>query len=385
MRTNHFLHRALPAALLLCASTTRAAPTAAQAAKPGQTAPAPVTAAPAKPAPAAPAAASAPAPARAPAPAKSSPATSPLRSAQDKLGSNDPGTVRAATEQLAELGGDAAATAVSERLRRGLPPQLIEPAIAALERIGKPSVGPVLLELALHRRPQVRRRAIEAIGALRIRSAQSALLYALDDPSGEVRNASVLALSRVGDARALPALFAASERGLSHALIAIGQMATPKDVKAIVQRAKDSDITRIKPALQTMLDRQDFPISGKLALVNALAGLGPEQARNHFVQWLDALKTEGDPRLRKALLDAIARLDRATPAAKTAATPVAAKTGKAVAAPVAAPAPAKPASPNTTAAPAAAKPAPAKPANGVAPAAAPEVATATPLSHGAKP
>jgi hypothetical protein len=259
----------------------------------------------------------APAPAATAAPA-APPSAAAVHAAEEKLASQDPAAVQQAIDALAQLGGEGAANAIAARLRRGLPPQLIEPGIAALEHIGKPSAAPVLLELALPRRPQVRAHALAALGALKVKLAQAALLYALDDPSAEVREAAVAALAQIGDARALPPLFAAAERGMPQALIAIGNIATPRDVKTIVQRAKDGDVTRIKPALQTMLERTDFPVQGKLAIVRELAALGSAGARNHLVQWLDAWKTQGDPRLRQALFDAIKRLDQVQPAGKPA-------------------------------------------------------------------
>jgi HEAT repeat protein len=285
-------------ALLLPAQIAQATPTDAKA-KPAAPAAAPV---------AAPATA-APAPAARPAP----PANA-LRAAEEKLASADPAVVRQAIETAAQIGGEPAAVAISARLRRGLPPQLIESAIDALARIGKPSAGPVLIELTLHRRAQVRKRAVDALGALQIRSAQAVLLYALDDPSADVREAAVQSLARTGTARALPALFVAADRGMASAIVAVGRIATARDVKAILQRAKDGDVTRIKPALQVMLERSDFPVQAKVAIVRELALLGSAGARNHLVQWLDAWKASGDPRLRQALFDAIKRLDREQPA-----------------------------------------------------------------------
>lgn len=308
----------------------------------------------------------APAPAKPPASAPAS--ASALRAAEDKLSSGDPTVVRQAIDAAAQLGGEPAAAAICARLRRGLPPQLIEHAIDALVRIGKPTASPVLIELTLHRRPQVRRRAIDALGALQVRSAQAVLLYALDDPNAEVREAAVQSLARTGTARALPALFAAAERGMTSALGAVGRIATARDVKAIMQRAKDGDVTRIKPALQVMLERNDFPLQAKVAIVRELALLGSSGARNHLVQWLDAWKTTGDPRLRQALFDAIKRLDQPPATASAKPAPAAAST--------------KSASPTAST-----KPAPAAAAVSVRPAPAPrpEVASAKDTVHGAKP
>ena len=337
MRARNHLHWFAPAALvLLSVEIVRAAPPTAP--------PAQAAASTAQPSPAAaratPAASAKAAPRSAP-----QSATSVLAAAEQKLASEDPAAVRHAIDALAQVGGEPAAAAIAARLRRGLPPQLIEHAIDALGRIGKPSAGPVLIELTLHRRPQVRKRAVDGLAALKIRSAQSVLLYALDDPSADVREAAVQALGATGTARALPALFEAAERGLPSALGAVGRIAGARDVKVVMAHAKDGDVTRIKPALQIMLERSDFPVAAKVAVVRELATLGSGSARNHLVQWLDAWKASSDPRLRQALFDAIKRLDRddetAPPRAKTpvAAAPVARPE---VAAVVAAPHGAKP-------------------------------------------
>ncbi|HEX7478114.1 MAG TPA: HEAT repeat domain-containing protein [Polyangiales bacterium] len=232
-----------------------------------------------------------------------------LRTAQERLATGDDPAVRAALATLSELGSDAAADSVSARLHRGLPPQLIEPAIDALVLLNRPSAAPALLELTQYRRAPIRASAVAALGALHARTAQSALLYALDDPSSEVRAAAALALMTVGNARALPALWAAADRGVEHALQTIGSLATPADLKSILARAREADITPIKPVLQGMMGRKSFATSGKLAVIHALEKLGSASARACLVEWLDAWKTEGDPALRKALFDAIKRLD----------------------------------------------------------------------------
>lgn len=257
-----------------------------------------------------PATAPAPAAAAASAPAKALSPAAALHMAEAELLAEDPARVRGGLEALANLGGEPAARAVTARLRRGLPPALIEPAIAALQRLGKQSASAVLIELTMHRRDAIRKRAIEALGALKLRSAQSVLLYALDDPSAEVRSASVAALAQVGTSRALPALFQADARGAQGALAAIGRIAGTRDIKPLLERAQNGDVGSVEPAIVQMLDRSDFPMQGKLTLVNGVAALASDNARMHLVQWLDARKNSGDPRLRKALFDAIKRVDR---------------------------------------------------------------------------
>lgn len=233
--------------------------------------------------------------------------------AKEKLASSDPAAIAQALDVFAELGGEAAAAAIGARLRQGLPPLLIEQAIDVLVAINKSSVGPVLLELTLHRRATVRQRAVMAIGVLKIRSAQSALLYCLDDPSPDVRSAAVFALGDVGDQRALQALLSAADHGADKALESVGKIARPQNLKLIFERARGGEVTLVKPALQVLMDRADFPLAGKLEIIKTLATLRSVSARALLVQWLEALKTSGHPRVRKALFDAIKQVDQAVP------------------------------------------------------------------------
>ena len=236
-----------------------------------------------------------------------------LRTAEAKLATGDEPAIRQALHSLGELGGDAAAHAVVARLRRGLPPQLIEAAIDTLVLLNRPSLAPPLLELTQHRRIQIRIKAMQALAALKMKSAQSALLYALDDPSSEVRTAAVEALSAVGNSRALPALYTAAERDVPGAWRAIGSIATPADVKGLVARSQKVELLQIRPALDALLARTDLPVDAKLRMIQHVASLGSPGARACLVEWLAANKTDGHPRVRKALLDSVARLDKEHP------------------------------------------------------------------------
>ncbi|MEY4579651.1 MAG: hypothetical protein RL701_4354 [Pseudomonadota bacterium] len=238
--------------------------------------------------------------------------------AKQALQAGDAEQVRAALETLAMSGsgsgaGESAANAVVARLRRGLPPQLIEQAIDALVLLNRPSAGPALLELTQHRRTQVRIKAISALGALQIRSAQSALLYALDDPSGEVRSSAVSALTRVGNARALPALLTAAERGVPGAWQASAQLVQPKDLKQLFERARTADVVDVRAALDTLLARNNLPSESKLRTVAWVRARGTASARSCLLDWLAALPVNAQANMRSALLKAVSELDREHP------------------------------------------------------------------------
>ncbi len=303
--------QAVDAAALASAAPEPLAPRAAARNAAPASAPAPAKAAPAKSAPAKVAPAKA-APAKAvPAPLTGKARAEALREALKQLSGSDAAALGIALDTLALLGGEQASSAIATRLRRGLPPALIERAIAALVQVGRPSAGPALLELTLHRRAEIRQRAVSALGALGIRSAQSSLLYALDDPSPEVRSAAIQALARVGNARALPAVLAAADRGVAHAFETVGAIAGSRDLDTLLSRASGGDLTPIEPALRGMLERKNVSLSTKLQIVKRVEKVGSSNARMCLVQWLDAWKDKGPTQLRKALFDGIKRLDDA--------------------------------------------------------------------------
>lgn len=244
-----------------------------------------------------------------------------LRTAAAKL-QGDEASIRQGFATLAELGGDAAAEAVVARLRRGLPPQLIEAAIDDLVLLNRAVVGAALLELTQHRRIQIRIKAMQALGALRQRSAQAALLYALDDPSSEVRSAAVAALAVVGNARALPALLTAADRDVPGAWHAIGSLAGAREVKTVLQRAQPADLMLIRPALDAMLSRKDLPLEARVRLVQQVAALGSPSARMWITERLASFVSGEPARLKQALNDGLARLDREHPLDKTVVTNV---------------------------------------------------------------
>jgi HEAT repeat protein len=232
-----------------------------------------------------------------------------LQTAVAKL-QGDEASIRSALSTLSELGGDAAAEAVVARLRRGLPPQLIEAAIDELVMLNRPVASAALIELTQHRRIQIRIKAMQALGALRQHSAQAVLLYALDDPSSEVRSAAVDALATVGNARALPALLTAAERNVPGAWSAIGSLASPADVKTVLAHAQDGDVMPIRPALDALVARKDLPLEARVRLVQQLVALGSPSARACLADWTAKAASAEPAKLTQAMSQGLARLER---------------------------------------------------------------------------
>jgi HEAT repeat protein len=224
-----------------------------------------------------------------------------LQAALAGLKSSEPEEIQRALLSLRELSGRAAAEGIVARLRLGLPPQLTELSLDVVATLNQPLAAPVLSELTLHRRWQIRAKALAALAALRVRSSVSVLLYALDDPSAEVRSAAARGLGMIGDPRATPALNAALARGVDGALEGLAALATSKQVPAILERAK-AGLSANEPALSILITRTNLPVVTKLKVINFVQAHDAESEAEHVLAlWRDKLKLQGDLRLLAAL------------------------------------------------------------------------------------
>src|SRR5262245_4457133 len=89
-----------------------------------------------------------------------------VEQAKTLLNSGDRAQIEAGIQSLGLLGTPDAVPPLVERIRFGLAPDLLDTAIVTLMALGQPTAAPVLFDLASHRRPEVRLRAIEAVISL---------------------------------------------------------------------------------------------------------------------------------------------------------------------------------------------------------------------------
>jgi hypothetical protein len=238
-----------------------------------------------------------------------------LQSALHRLRGSDPVAIQEALSSLQELQGRAAAEAIVARVQAGLPPQLAERALEVLSGLSQPLAAPVLSELTQHRRWQIRAQAVRALGVLRVRSSVSVLLYALDDPSPEVRSAAARALGMAGDPRALRALDAALAKNVDGALEGLAGLVPSKQLDVILARAK-TNLNASEPALWVLLTRANLPVVSKLKVMNFVIAHDSEQEADQVLAlWKSKLKESGDVRLLTALVESEKRAAGA-PAAK---------------------------------------------------------------------
>ncbi len=228
-----------------------------------------------------------------------------LNQAVQQLEATDPAEVRGAIEALGILGDARAAEPIAARIRRGLPPELLDAAIDALTVLGRPEAGPVLFELASHRRPAIRHRAVLAIAATRPRGADRALITALADSDPAVRGAAASGLAEIGATGALDALFHALDRHVPEAAPAIGRLARPADVDRFLGYLGRLPFPLVTPALSEMLQRSELAERTRLSVVHRLSELATPEVRAFLEQLVGSLPASA---VRRAAEEAIPRI-----------------------------------------------------------------------------
>jgi HEAT repeat protein len=189
----------------------------------------------------------------------------------DLLGA-DPDRASAAASSLGALGDRRATEALAGALELGLPPRV---AAASLEALGqKKDAG--LLDLffryARHRRPELRKVALDALGALPQPTVAAVLVDALGDTDGTVRAKAARILGERRERTAEDPLFRLLVRGDEAAGEPLGAVAGIGTVRKLIELVGQVPDRALALALGGCILRPDF---------------GPEPLR------VDAVKTLG--------------------------------------------------------------------------------------------
>jgi hypothetical protein len=240
-----------------------------------------------------------------------------------KLAAAEPESVSAGIAALRAIGDQAAQKALIERVQVGLPPAQVVAALDALVAMRAKRALPVITELVQHRRPLVRSQALAALAAIEQRGAratQTVVLSALEDPSADVCAAAAAALGRIGTPSALPALFAAYDRGVLTALPAIADLAGRESIAPLFARMPQGAVEPVEPVLDRMLEGGKLSVADQVAVARKLTELGTPSARRYLLKWLDRIKLQGQARVKTELFQSLKTLD-AKPAAPAVAAP----------------------------------------------------------------
>jgi len=221
------------------------------------------------------------------------------------LSSPDENEVRTALETAATLPPADVLPMLDDRVRAGLPRVLLDVAIDSLMLLDDRGSAPLLNDLARHRRPDVRVRALEVIGRVAAPTAEQALTNALADQVAEVRKAAADALGELGSRTALAPLERALTLGVDGAARALGRVAKPDEVPRLLEQIGKVPTATLKPMFAALLPRRDVPEADKLRAVSLLSALGGEEVQTALTELSAELAPETPARVKKALDEAV--------------------------------------------------------------------------------
>jgi HEAT repeat protein len=228
-----------------------------------------------------------------------------LDKAAAMLDSSDRETVANGIQNLGLLGKAAAVPPLLRRIRRGLPPDLLELSIMTLTALGQKDAGPMLFELAMHRRPLIRTRAVEAIASINPPGAESALVAALSDSDAQVRAAAATGLGEVGTKASLDTLFHALDRGVMEAATAIGKVIPADQVDRLLGYLDQIPFRSLSPAFDQVLSREDVSEKAKLKVIAGLQDLATSEIKGYLVDFLSSAGETASPAIIRAVRSAV--------------------------------------------------------------------------------
>lgn len=203
-----------------------------------------------------------------------------IQDAVAKLKSPDPEDIVISIQTLAISGSSDAVGPLVDLLRTGPRNDITDMIIQALGAIGDPAAIEVLLEYLEHRRPDARIASLFALEGFNDPRITAAFENKLRDSDPQVRATAALALGKRGNTKTVPILFQAFERGVTDAIISIGQLGTDEDSKRATEYLGKTDVNILLPGFEQFLVRSDISDTAKLNILDQLFELaGPDVRR----------------------------------------------------------------------------------------------------------
>jgi len=231
-----------------------------------------------------------------------------LEEAVAQLASPDPAVVREGIESFGLIGSAEAVAPLAERIREGLPPDLLRVALDTLTVLGQPEAGPVFFDMLSHRRPDVRLLAVQGIAACSPRGADRALATALSDSSAEVRALAATTLGELGSAASIDPLFLALDHHILEAAPALARLVDAAGATRLAGYVGREPFSALRPALLTLLSRGNLASRTRVEIVARLAELATAEVRGLLE---DLVRSGGLPErdpVRRAADDAATRI-----------------------------------------------------------------------------
>ena len=229
------------------------------------------------------------------------------------VGADDAAALEAAAT-LGASGAPAAAEPLCEVLAAGAAPARLQAVLDALGKLGDAHLlradQTTLDALELysgHRSPDVRRRAIKALGAVNDPRATPALLDRLGDAASDVRAAAAQALAARHETKAAHRMFALLAMGDAGVAGPLATLATPDMVPRIAELNGTIEDSVIADALGDYVKRPDVPDKLRIDVLRTIGGLSGAVATTALVDYIASVPGKEDRASKKEaqkLLDA---------------------------------------------------------------------------------
>jgi HEAT repeat protein len=226
-------------------------------------------------------------------------------------GDDDTAALEAASA-LGVSGAPNAADPLIELLAAGSSPARAQAALDALGKLGEGRAAGIdraidVLELySGNRAPELRSRAVKALGAIRDPRVVPTLIARLGDAAPDVRAVAAEACAARKEAKASPRLFALVKRGDAGAAAPLATLATPELVPQIAELAGGVDDNVLATALGEYVKRDDVPDKLRIDVLRTISRLGGAAGTTALVEYLASVPAKDDrPSKREAqkLLD----------------------------------------------------------------------------------
>lgn len=182
--------------------------------------------------------------------------------------------------------------ALTSRIARGLSPEQLNQTLEVIAESETAQCAPTLERLHQHRRPEVRKQALDALVLCAPKVSGPRLKQGLDDLDKDVRMSAALALGQIQYHEAVPTLFAALDLGLLEAVYGLAQNINANEADRFLTYLGKVPLEMMGQAISSLLTRTDLPVKTRLEAVSKLEVMATPQARNVLESFVELYESD---------------------------------------------------------------------------------------------